>query len=196
MIEKILGSKTKTRILRKMFEQEREFWFKELAQSLNLSFGTVHPALSELVEVRILRAKKAGNSKLYSLNKSHPLFTELKNLFDEEREKPVKIAKLFARKIRKTHIRNIILFGSAARGEFKEKSDIDILIVYVNKKDEIDKSAYEIVSEMLEKYDIPISVTYISYSEMKQRIKKLDRFVVKLLEEGEILFGDKKWLKM
>ena len=41
----------------------------------------------------------------------------------------VKIAKEFAKKIMNDHIKQIVLFGSVARGEDDENSDINILII-------------------------------------------------------------------
>ncbi len=44
----------------------------------------------------------------------------------------IKIAQDFAKKIMNEHIKQIVLFGSVARGEDNEYSDIDILILTDN----------------------------------------------------------------
>ena len=193
MLEQILGSRIKLKIIRFMLQKDREFLFKDIAKSIKTSFGAVHPALSELVELRILLVKKIGRSKLYSINKSHFLFLDIRRLFDEEMKRPFKIAKEFAQKLNKTGIKNIILFGSVARREFKQKSDIDILIIYSRKK--IDNHADVLSDRILRKYDINVSVTYLSYKEVRSRIKRFDIFIFKILNEGMVLFGDDRWLK-
>ena len=47
----------------------------------------------------------------------------------------IQIAKEFAKAINSDYIKQIILFGSVARGDDKEFSDIDILIISDNVKE-------------------------------------------------------------
>lgn len=195
MLLKIINSKTKGRILKKLIEQKREMWFEEIAKSTGISFGAVHPALKDLAESRILTVRKVGRTKLYSLNKSHFLFPEIKRLFESETKKPMEAAKEFARKISKKNIVNVILFGSLARGEFGEKSDIDILIIYKGSGGKIKESIYQEAETILKKYDFIVSVTYVKEADAKKRLARLDRFFIKAVEEGKILHGDEKWLK-
>lgn len=65
----------------------------------------------------------------------------------------IEIAKEFAKAINSDYIKQIILFGSVARGDDKEFSDIDILIISDNAKeieDEIMDIAFEIVLDKQE----------------------------------------------
>jgi predicted nucleotidyltransferase len=65
----------------------------------------------------------------------------------------IQIAKEFAESINSDYIKQIILFGSVARGDDKEFSDIDILIISDNAKeieDEIIDIAFEIVLDKQE----------------------------------------------
>lgn len=65
----------------------------------------------------------------------------------------IQIAKEFAKAINSDYIKQIILFGSVARGDDKEFSDIDILIISDNAKeieDEIMDIAFEIVLDKQE----------------------------------------------
>ncbi|MBI4015613.1 MAG: nucleotidyltransferase domain-containing protein [Candidatus Aenigmarchaeota archaeon] len=178
-----------------MMEIDKYMRFEDIAKYSNLSYGTVHPALKDLVEFRILKTKLNDKSRLYCLNKSIFFYPELKSLFEAEREKPIKIAESFAKSVYKRGIINLILFGSLARGEFKEKSDIDILVIYKGSKETIDKKLYEEVQRIIESYDIFISVTYMKQGEYKEKLKRMDDFIVKLAEEGKVLYGDLEWLK-
>ena len=65
----------------------------------------------------------------------------------------IQIAKEFAKAINSDYIKQIILFGSVARGDDTEFSDIDILIVSDNAKeieDEIMGIAFDIVLDKQE----------------------------------------------
>ena len=63
----------------------------------------------------------------------------------------LKIAKKFAKTIKSDDIEQIILFGSVARGDDDEDSDIDILIVSDNTKKIESKIATEVFNVVLNK---------------------------------------------
>lgn len=196
MMERILASKTKIKILRRLIEKPgREFSFEDVAKVTSLSFGTVHPALKDLVYSRAVEMRKMGKSKLYRINQRHILFKELKALFDSESGSLTLIAKKFAAKIDKRNIRNIILFGSVARGEFTEKSDIDILIIYKSDEALIRKSVSKLSQSFLDRWDVEIAPIYLSTKEAEQKMKIFDRFMVRMMDEGKVLYGDIKWLE-
>lgn len=196
MLERIVASKTKTKILRKLIEKpEREFSFEDIAKLTALSFGTVHPALKDLVYSRAVEMRKIGKSKLYRINQRHVLFKELKALFNSESSSFTLIAKKFAARLNKCNIRNIILFGSVARGEFTEKSDIDILIIYKSAEALIRNCVSKLSQSFLDRWDVEITPVYLSTKEAKQKMKRFDRFMAGILDEGKVLYGDIKWLE-
>jgi predicted nucleotidyltransferase len=195
VLENILSSKSKIAILRALIANPaREYTIEEIARMTKISLGTVFPALRGMVETRIILSRKVGRSQLYYINEQHMLFGEIKALFNKEVTVPLDIAKDFVSILCKTNIRNIVLFGSSARGEFNEHSDIDILVVYTRKKPEnIVEGAIDI---LLKKYDANLVPIFLSVDEVKERLKKLDPFIVTVLSEGKILHGDKKWLEL
>jgi predicted nucleotidyltransferase len=96
----------------------------------------VHPALGSLVASRIVVVRKMGRSKLYRVNQRHVLYEKIRDLIHAERDGYLDIAKEFSEGLEKKHIRNIILIGSVARGDFTERSDIDVLVLYSRTKPE------------------------------------------------------------
>lgn len=201
MLERIMGTKSKIKILRKMIENEkREFTLEDLVKITKQSFGTVHPALHDLNRTRVVIVRKMGRSKLYSINTRHVLFKKIKELLRAEKNSFIKIAKKFTKEIiadKKNiidNVKNMILFGSAARGEiFGEKSDIDILIIYIHEK--VKENISRAAQQFIDKYDVEIVPMYLSVQESKNRVKKIDRFMYNVLREGIILYGDIKWLE-
>jgi predicted nucleotidyltransferase len=195
MLEKILSSKAKIRILREMIETNREYTFEDITKTINMSFGTVHPILKDLADSRILIVRKMGRSKLYKINEKHLLYNKLKKMFKAEKEGFNIVAKKFARLLVKKGIKNIILFGSVARGEPTEKSDIDLLVIYKGNEALAKDNISKLSQEFLNKYDVEIVPTYLSVKEAKNRRRKFDRFIMNVLNEGKVLFGDVKWLE-
>ena len=66
----------------------------------------------------------------------------------------IEIAREFANAINSYKIISIILFGSVARGDDTEESDIDILIISNNREDIDDKISDEIAWIMYDKQEL------------------------------------------
>jgi predicted nucleotidyltransferase len=136
--------------------------------------------------------RKMGRSKLYRVNKRHVLYKRVKDLILAERDSCLNIAREFSDGLKKEHIRNVILFGSVARGDFTERSDIDMLVIYSRTKPE--NAVLDRVEDLMDEYDITIVPVYLSVTEVRDRIRKADQFILNVLEEGQVLYGDAEWL--
>ena len=81
----------------------------------------------------------------------------------------------------------IILFGSAARGEFGPDSDADFFII---KKDTPLYGADRIreLSRMIDR-NIPVDLLIYRPEEVEQRLKIGDPFLMAILKEGKVLYG-------
>jgi predicted nucleotidyltransferase len=154
----------------------------------------VHPALGSLVASRIVVVRKMGRSKLYRVNQRHVLYEKIRDLIHAERDGYLDIAKEFSEGLEKKHIRNIILIGSVARGDFTERSDIDVLVLYSRTKPE--DAVRERVEALTDDYDVTIVPVYLSITEVKDRMRRADQFILNVLEEGGVLYGDAEWLKV
>ena len=96
----------------------------------------------------------------------------------------IEIAQEFANKIKNEYINSIVLFGSVARGEDNDDSDIDILIISNNTEiieDAISNETFNIIA----KYHELISAHVISekhYEETKDY-----SFLTNVMKDGIIL---------
>jgi uncharacterized protein len=89
--------------------------------------------------------------------------------------------------IEKYRPEQIILFGSAARGEFGPDSDADFLII---KKDTPFYGADRIreLSKMIDR-NIPVDLLVYRADEVEARLKLGDPFIETVLKEGKVLYG-------
>jgi predicted nucleotidyltransferase len=194
MLEKIIGKKSKIKILRLLLNnKDQEYCLDDIAKYTGMSCGTIYPSLKELLEARVITQRKVGRSLLYTINKTHILFPQIKELIHLEKKSLRRVAEQFVVSLDKKGIVAIILFGSVARAEFNEKSDIDILIVYRHKnvKEEIDL----LVDKFLEIYDVHVVPLFLTKPEVLERIKRFDNFLITLINEGQLLYGEAPWLK-
>jgi predicted nucleotidyltransferase len=184
MIENILSSKSK-----------REFCLADIVKETGSSFGTIHPAMKDLVSSRVVSVRKLGKSKIYKINRSSVFYPVVNGLFAVQ-EKAIfdKIISRFFGKLGTKNVKAVILFGSFARGDFTEKSDIDVLFITDNKT-ELKKRVDSLAEEFLKEYDVDIMPVYFTEKEFKERKEKFDKLVVNVLNEGKIYFSELGWLK-
>jgi len=153
----------------------QEFSQTEIIRKTRIAKGTAVTNLRLLVKDKIVHLKRIGVTNLYSLNRESNIVKELKKIntllkFD-------KINNL------KENI-EVYLFGSAARGENTENSDIDLLIIGKTEKRKI-HNFFERYSKKLGK---PIKIqlfTAIDWSRMQRSDKaffeRVEKDKIKLL---------------
>ncbi|MDZ4169946.1 MAG: nucleotidyltransferase domain-containing protein [Coriobacteriia bacterium] len=99
-----------------------EFTETRVRELLDLPKSTVHTALAALVHDQLVESRNVGRTKLYWVDTSDPLITTLKTARAIRRVRTV-IAPV------REGLDLAILYGSASRGEDREGSDVDVLVV-------------------------------------------------------------------
>ena len=81
----------------------------------------------------------------------------------------------------------IILFGSAARGEYDKVNDLDFLIL----KQDVPSRGLDRMRELDDLIDRNMAADMLVYrpEEFEHRIKLGDPFIKKILSEGRVLYG-------
>lgn len=132
MIE-ALNSRVKSRILKFLSANRgKEFIISEIAALTGISKSRAFETLKELEERGILRSRAFGRSVAYSLNLGS-LHTRDVLVFIEGSEGNVRsMLEEFVKGCKEQFGKNlacIVLFGSYARGNYRETSDIDLLVI-------------------------------------------------------------------
>ncbi len=96
--------------------------------------------------------------------------------------KKLEIAKEFAKSLK--DVERIILYGSVARGEDKEESDVDILVISRDKRKTKDKVIERAMDILLDKGTY-ISVKVISLREFEDL--KDTHFISQITKEGVVI---------
>ena len=128
-ISNLLGSKASVQLLEFFIQRTDQSMYQaeiinDVKASTNPQFNwnTAKKWLNIFVSYGLVSERKKGKWKLYTLERTNPVVKEFK-IF-------ISVAKLYE-VIRSYIIKDaeIYLFGSAARGEDSENSDIDLLII-------------------------------------------------------------------
>lgn len=82
----------------------------------------------------------------------------------------------------------VILFGSAARGEATEGSDVDLLVVKAGVDQLRQHERYYQVSKMMP-HRVAMDVLVYTPQEIKKRLYLEDPFIKQIWEEGRVVYG-------
>jgi uncharacterized protein len=89
--------------------------------------------------------------------------------------------------VNKYHPSKIILFGSAARGEYDRINDLDFVII----KENVPTEGLARMRELDEIIDRNMAADMLVYrpGEFEERLRMGDPFVKGILKEGQVLYG-------
>ena len=79
----------------------------------------------------------------------------------------------------------VILFGSVARGEATEESDIDLLVVT---EADIEAQLNDKVYDLMFKYDVPVEAIFLTYDDLIINLQAKTAFSLGLLEGYRVLY--------
>jgi len=183
MLEKLFGSKTRTKLL-KLFlsSSDKTFYVRELTRLINERLNSVRRELLNLEKFGLIKTVSRGQKKFYFLNNDFLLIDELKALFVKARmllERSL-ISKVEALK----GIKYLALTGYFVKDESQE---IDLLIV-----GNISKTKLESIIKNMEKnFDQEFRYTFLTTQEFKYRKQITDKFLYNILNSKKIVVVDK-----
>ena len=155
MLEHLFTSKTRIRILNLlMFNQEKDYHLREISRLISASPIHVAKELDNLARLNLVKKLKKANLNIYSINKECIFLSELKQIFLKTDYFGELIKKAINNKAKYCFI-----YGSFARGQETESSDIDIFLVSEIKEDEIIK-----IIQSLEKITMR-EINYVLWNE-------------------------------
>jgi predicted nucleotidyltransferase len=179
-ISNIFKSRTRKELFRLYFTNpDQEYYLRELERILSTPVSMIRKELTRLEEDGIFLSRRKGNSIYYFLNKSYPLFDELKSIVF----KTIGIRGLLREMLSKIKgIEVAFIYGSFAKREETAKSDIDLLII-----GEIDDSGLiRRINKLEERLKREINYSVFRRDEFKQKMKEKDSFVIDLLKNPKL----------
>jgi len=180
MLDKIFTSKTRVKILTLfLINPEKEMFVREVERITKENINAVRRELSNLEQIGLLRSKKQGNMKYYSVNKDFPIYEELKSII----LKTEGVAKVINDNLSQIgEIKLAFIYGSFALGKENEGSDIDIFLVGELDEDKIIKEILKLEKTLSRE----INYALFSEDEFRERINEKDPFVTNVLGEPKI----------
>lgn len=175
-----LRSKVTKKLLNYFFiNPDESLYVNELSRELKLDKRNLVKKIKDLETETILMSQARGNLKLYSINKSYPLYNEYKKII----MKTEGIEPWLKNKLKLIKgVREAYIYGSYAKDALEVHSDIDLLVIgnhnIVSLQRELNKLQREIGRE--------INVINMDEAEFKKKIKSKDAFINGILHQKKI----------
>jgi len=141
---------------------DQEFYEREVARKLGISYGSANRALNELYSTGAVTRRREGKMYFYSIDSSKAALTEFKKVVNLMLVEPL------VEELKKMSNR-IVLYGSCALGTDTSESDLDLFVVSSSKED---------VTNAISNFKFPRGYENI-------HIQSVIRTPVELLEGGE-----------
>lgn len=155
------------------------YYLREASRILEISPMTVKRSLDFLVEEKLLIKEKFKNQILYKANMKSSAFKYMKTAYNLAWLEEKGIVDFLKEKL--TGLSSLVLYGSYAKGENDDKSDVDLLAISASSKKR-DISLLDLLGK-------ETSLTIFTPAEWKEQAKKNKAFYIDVITEGIILFG-------
>lgn len=172
---------SKGQILELFFQDPgREYYMREIGKILKKEPGYFQAYLNSLVKDGILKDEKKGPLRYFSLNKSHPLYDEIKTIISKTlgiESKLKRIVNEFEK------LECAFIFGSIAKDTENSFSDIDLMLIGEVNEDLL----ATLLSEA--EFHLKREINYQTYgkTEFKKKLKNKNEFIMKILKEPKII---------
>ena len=153
---------------------EKKIYVRALARELNLNPTTVSKYLKTFYRRGFLSFERKGRLDEYTLNNSNVIVRELKKLFI--------VDAISGSGLLDCGFTHVILFGSCARGEYNEKSDIDIVVIGEG------SIPLEVLSKIYEITGMEVNIHRFSFEEWLELLDK--PFGKRIMDEKMVLKGE------
>jgi len=161
LIKQIFISSGEQKVLSYLLNQDSWQTAKEIQKKTALSKAAVNFAMNKLFKLNLIEKDQKGKTYLYRINSSYPLLSIVK----QYKVLNNLITCLLLVKRLKDVSQRIILFGSSARGEDLQESDIDLLVLTHNAEE-----VKDLAKSISLKRKVQIIVkTPVAFTELKEK---------------------------
>jgi predicted nucleotidyltransferase len=187
----LLGAPSHIAVLRTLHRSGTGMTGRQIARLSEVAVQATHDALARLEEANLVRWVPAGRAKLYELNRNHYLFAKgILPLLEAESEFRSHI-KAILRRALEGHVVSAAIFGSAARGDDRPTSDLDVLLIAESRKDreKAEDRAGAVFDRLKKEFGVTLSAVSFGLPDFVAGYRKGKSFFQTVVKEGETVAG-------
>ncbi len=157
----------------------KEIYLREFGKKLKISVFAAKKYLDMLLKEQFIKEERKANLRYFKANVGSLFYKYEKIAFAMRKLQKAELVEYI---ISKANASSIVLFGSVAKGENEEKSDIDIVIIGNNKLINFE--------EVEKKIGAKINEHRFKWNEWKQTSEKNKAFYYDVISYGIPIYGE------
>ncbi|MEW5928422.1 MAG: nucleotidyltransferase domain-containing protein [Gemmatimonadota bacterium] len=195
-LDAILSSRSKVRLLRVLLPLDEAVSAREAARLAGTPLAPSLRALSDLASLGALRVTRLRGQHLYTVNRENPLVRDgLAPLFELE---AARVSDVYARlreslgaEMAAGSVLTLAVYGSAARGEDRPGSDLDVLVVTRDAGDAV--RVHDALSRAAPAFDrefgLDLAPMVLSRAQLDLQAEAQDPVIMAMREEARLVAG-------
>jgi len=189
VLNELFSSRTRVEVLKLfLFNPDHSFYQRQISHLTNQPIRGVQRELEKLGRIGLLQKSIDGNRVYYRVNREHPIFEDLKNIFF----KCEGLAEVLKENLLDRKIEFCFIYGSYARGEENLLSDIDLMII----GDISSREISNILAGVKTQFSREINYAVFPSIEFVNRARHKDYFLDTVLQDKKIfIIGTEDGLK-
>lgn len=197
VLDQILGTQTKVQLLRTLSRMGSPMSGREAQRLAGVkSVSGAGRALDELTELGILHREETGGAHLYRMNREHVLAGPLVRLIEAEEDVLASLRDILTESLESARVagavRSVVVFGSAARGEARPESDLDLLVIVRDDEstEPVRRALLDVQPRLRQRLGLRASPYVLTQERAEERHLDGDPLMETIQAEGRTLLGD------
>ena len=190
-LSSILFGKARRAVLSLLYgHADESFYLRQVVRMTGAGLGPVQRELKQLTDTGIIRRFVQGRQVYFQANPDSPIFNELKSLIT----KTAGVAEILQSALAPLNerVKIALIYGSVARGEENQRSDIDLMVV----GDVTFADVVKALHSAQERLGREVNPTVYPLEEFRSRVSEGHYFIQNVLSGPKIfVIGDEHELK-
>jgi DNA-binding transcriptional ArsR family regulator len=195
-LDEILGNKKRLTVLRYLFHYPGEFTGRHIARLCSLSQASIQAHLKALADNDILKVNYIGRSRIFKLNKQNILYKPLEELFRAEDRLVHELERIIKDSIKQNprlreSLGSASIYGSILTSEARPDSDIDLFLLFKNRKDEkaVDEHFRELEARINTLFGNRLHLYATNIAEL-EKLRKSKKAIFNSLRSSHLVYGE------
>ncbi len=173
----ILNSATKLKIAKFLLTHEASMSEREIASILKVSHMSINRTMRELSEMNFVNFVTVGKAHLWKVNRKSYAFKMLSEFIKDVstiKDPLDDLKETILDSLPKALVKQVVLFGSVAKGEEKTGSDIDVFFLAkdAKSKEKLESALDKLSNRCLETYGNRLSPYILTEQEAKKKARQ------------------------
>ncbi|MGH2376018.1 MAG: nucleotidyltransferase family protein [bacterium] len=164
---------------------------RQLAMAADVHPSRALEALGTLARLGVVQRRRAGRAYLHTLNDRSYLVTDvIAPAFRKEEDWLLRLGEELHAALQPL-ADAVVVYGSWARSEATERSDVDLLVVTPGprQRQEVERRSEDVRVRLGERFGRFISILSLTKKDVRQRLRAGDRLMRTIMREGRVLAG-------